>query len=293
MSYKPDEKDWMAYLYGELEGEDKEKFDQYLLTSPEARQELQKFQNLRQMLASAEDKEVIAPPIFVDSSSKNGRLRFLWNSPYLNTIISIAASLLLIILVGKLTGTQISFSGNEFRMSFGAAKIEQTEANPRATSQPDPSMTPEQVQEMINNALAQNNVAMQTSWADNQKKLDASIRQNLAVNSNKIDQLVRQASSASQQQVRDYVAGIRNENAQMVKDYFQLTSNDQKKYLENLLVDFAQYLQQQRNNDLQVVQTRLNSLEQNTDLFKQETEQILSSIITSVGATPGTKEIKN
>jgi len=49
------------------------------------------------------------------------------------------------------------------------------------------------------------------------------------------------------------------------------------------LVDFSKYLQQQRNDDLQVVQSRLNNLEQNTDVFKQETEQILSSIITTVG----------
>jgi hypothetical protein len=70
---------------------------------------------------------------------------------------------------------------------------------------------------------------------------------------------------------------------QLVKNYFQLTATEQKDYIENLLVDFSKYLQQQRTNDLQVVQTRLNTLEQNTGVFQQETEQILSSIITTVG----------
>jgi cob(I)alamin adenosyltransferase len=70
-----------------------------------------------------------------------------------------------------------------------------------------------------------------------------------------------------------------------VKDYFQLTANDQKKYIENLLVDFAKYLQQQRTDDLKIVQSRLNNIEQNNDQFKQETEQILSSIITN-GSVP-------
>jgi len=79
---------------------------------------------------------------------------------------------------------------------------------------------------------------------------------------------------------------------EQVKDYFQLTSTEQKQYIENLLVDFAKYLQQQRNDDLQFVQTRMNSLEQNTDILKQETEQILSSIITSVG-NPVSKETRN
>jgi hypothetical protein len=70
-----------------------------------------------------------------------------------------------------------------------------------------------------------------------------------------------------------------------VKDYFQLSTGEQKQYIENILVDFAEYLEQQRNNDLQLVQTQLNSLQQNTDIFKQETEQILTSIISTVGTT--------
>jgi len=157
---------------------------------------------------------------------------------------------------------------------------------------PVSSLSPEQVQQMINTSLDRNNTLVKASLEETQKKLDASIRSNLTLNSGKLDHLVREASTASQQQIRQFVDGIRSENMQQVKDYFQLTSTEQKKYIENLLVDFAKYLQQQRNNDLQLVQTRMNSLEQNTDLFKQETEQILSSIITSVG-NPVSGETRN
>jgi hypothetical protein len=52
-------------------------------------------------------------------------------------------------------------------------------------------------------------------------------------------------------------------------------------------------MQQQRTSDMQVVQTRLNSLEKNTSVFKQETEQILSSIITNGGNATASKEVKN
>ena len=31
MSYKPDERDFMAYLYNEMEGQEKDKFERYLL----------------------------------------------------------------------------------------------------------------------------------------------------------------------------------------------------------------------------------------------------------------------
>jgi hypothetical protein len=286
MSYKPDEKDWMAYLYGESEGEDKEKIDQYLLEHPEAKIEFEKFQKLRKMMSSVEDKEVIAPPIFVDG----GRQRFIWNAPYFKMIVSIAASLLLILLVGKITDTRLSVSNNEFRLSFGEVK---PEAGPAFSKTENVTLTQQEVQQMINRSLNENNTAMQSDLKESQQKLDASIRKNLASNSNKIDALVRQASLASQDQIRSYLVGIQAQNMQQVKDYFQMTSGEQKKYIEDLLVDFAGYLQQQRNDDLQLVQTKLQSMEQNTNVFKQETEQILSSIITSVGTGQGSKEIKN
>lgn len=116
-----------------------------------------------------------------------------------------------------------------------------------------------------------------------QQKLDASIKKNLALNSVKIDNLVRESSTASQNQIRQFVTDMQTENTQLVKNYFQLSSGEQKQYIEGLLVDFAKYLQQQRNDDLQVVQTQMKSLQQNTDIFKQETEQILTSIISTVG----------
>jgi len=42
-------------------------------------------------------------------------------------------------------------------------------------------------------------------------------------------------------------------------------------------------LQEQRKQDLQYVQTKVNSLEKNNNQFKQETEQILTSLISSPG----------
>src|SRR4051812_30295242 len=113
MSYKPDEGTWMAYVYGELEGQEKEKFEQYLIQNPAAQKELEKFQGLRKVLANVGDKEVIAPPIVIGESKQ----RFLWNAPYLKPIISVAASLLLIMLAGKLTDARVNYTNRELRIS--------------------------------------------------------------------------------------------------------------------------------------------------------------------------------
>ncbi len=287
MSYKPDEKDWMAYLYDELEGTEKERMDLYLLENPNARVQFEQFQKLRGTLSSVEDKEVIAPPIFVGDSKQ----RFLSN-PYFKVIISIAASLILVILVAKFSGMRVGISRNEFRLSFGAPEVEKIKPIQNEETKPS-GLTPDEVQQMISTALAENNNSQQTNWKQAQKKLDASIQKNLVANTERIDLLLRQAATASQDQVRDYVAGLQAENMNQVKDYFELTSTEQKKYMETLLVDFSQYLQQQRNNDLQLVQSQMQSLEQNTNIFKQETEQILTGIISSVKSNDNSTDTKN
>ena len=277
MSYKPNESDLMAYLYDELEGAEKEAMERYLFEHPEVRHELEQLRRTRGMLGQLKDKEVIAPPIVVGESKQ----RFLWNAPYLKTIVSIAASLLIVILVGRISGMRIQYQQSELRISFGGGQAADTK--PAEILPSVASLSPADVQAMINASLDQNNLAMQTSWKETQEQLDASITKNLAQNSNKIDKLVRDASVASQDQIRQFVSGMQSENLQLVKNYFKLSADEQKQYIESLLVDFSKYLQQQRNDDLQVVQSRLNNLEQNTDVFKQETEQILSSIITTVG----------
>jgi len=270
MSYKPSENDLVAYLYGELENPEREAVEKYLFEHPEARLELERLGNVRTLLGEVKDKEVIAPPIFVDERKS----RNLWDIPYIKTIGSIAASLLILMLAGRLTGMKVRYHGQELRIAFGE------------TIQSDPAtdaLSQEAVQAMINASLDNNNQSMQTSWKETQAQLDASVNKSLALNSSKIDKLVREASVASQDQVRDFVSGLQAENLQLVKNYFKLSADEQKQYIESMLVDFSKYLQQQRIDDLQLVQTRLNSLEKNTDVFKQETEQILTSIITTVG----------
>lgn len=284
MNFRPDENLLLAYLYGELEGEEKEKLEQYFQDNPEAQAELEKLRGIQKMLSTVKDKEVIAPPIILGES----RQRFL-TTPYIRSVISVAASFLLILLAAKMLDMRVSFSDSELKIAFGEPK--KSEVTPSVSKSNSPDLTTEEVQHMINASLSRNNEDMKASWIETQQLLDKSIQRNLAYNSTKVDQLVRTAASASQDQVREYVAAMQTQNLQLVRDYFQLTSTEQKQYIEDLLVDFAKYLQQQRNDDLMLMQARLNNLEENTDLFKLETEQILSSIITNTNLKEPT--IKN
>ncbi|MCA6377212.1 MAG: anti-sigma factor family protein [Cyclobacteriaceae bacterium] len=275
MNYKPDEGMLMAYLYGELAATEAEKVQSYLQTHPEELKKLQGLVELRTVISHIQDQEVIAPPLFMDDAN----VKPLWQSNYFKAVMSIAASLLFLMVAGKFLGTEISYSNGELAINFSGKKEPVKEIV-------QPSLTEEKVKEMIQNSLASNNEVITSNWTEDQKRLSQSIRQNLDQNSKKIDALMKGAADASQAQVRGFVASLQNENLKLMKDYFQLSTADQKKYTEGLLVDFSEYLKEQRRQDLMILQTRVNSIEKNTDLFKQETEQILASIIsTPVGKT--------
>lgn len=281
MSYKPDESALMAYLYGELQGEEKRNVEKYLNENPEAMKELQGLMDVRSMLSAVEDKEVIAPPIVMEDSKQ----RYFWNTPYIKTVVSIAASIMLLLVAGKMLDLRISYANNTAQVSFGEPVI-------KTVDPVQPGLTARQVQDMINNSVQSNNQIVQANWSESQKKIDASIRKNMTMNSDKFNDLVKEASKASEAQISGYVASLKNENQQLVKDYFKLTSNEQQKYIESLLVDFAKYMNQQRSSDLEAIQLRMVNMENNTTQLKEETEQILASIISNTAA-PGNTNTKS
>ncbi len=276
MNYRPDEALLISYLYGELQGEEKRQVERYLAEHPEALKEVESLAFVRKTLTNIPDKEVIAPPIVFDDH-KN---RYFWNTPFGRSLMGIAASLTLILLVGKFTGLNASYTDNTFTIRFGEPK------ELPVTETVQPGLSAYAVQEMIDQSLTRNNDQLQAQWTETQQKLDQSIRTNLASRSDAdFNKLVQRVSAASEDQIQQFALTLQAENASMIKDYLTLNSTDQRKYMEELLIDFAKYLEQQHRNDLQVLQARLNSIEQNTDLFKHETEQILTSIISSVDNT--------
>jgi len=275
MKYRPDESTLISYLYGELDAKESGKVQNYLEANPEELAKMKQLMGVQEIMANIEDKEVIAPPVFMDDAPRSSTI---WFNVYLKTAMGIAASFLLLLVAAKLLGTEISYSQSELKISFGRTKTEQLV---------EQSLSPDEVQAMINLSLAKNNEVIAANFTDSQLKLDQTIKNNLALNSKKIDGLMKSVSQASQEQVRSFVASLQDENVKTMREYMQLSSSEQNKYMESLLVDFTKYLNEQRKQDLQLVQSKISTMEQHTDQFKQETEQILATIIST-----GSNEVK-
>ncbi len=275
MSTKPDESKLISYLYGELEEQEALEVQHYLQQHPEELEQLHQLEEVLTTMGRLKDKEVIAPSVVSTYDTKVSSQRSFLGSGPVRTVLSIAASFLLIMVVGKFLDTEINYGEGEFTISFGNRRPASVESITQV------SLSPDDVQHMINSSVMKNNEVIQTSWVEHRKELDRSINGNLVLNSKRIDGLMKASAQASEDQVRIFVSGLQSDNLRLMKDYLKLSSTEQQKYVEGLLVDFSKYLQEQRNQDLALFQTRMSSIEKNTNQFKQETEQILTSIITS------------
>lgn len=264
MKDRPDESTLIAYHYGELEGEERAKVEAWLEQNPGEQRRLAEWKDTQAVFGALRDKEVIAPPIVIGDSTRS-----FWREGYVRMSLGIAASLLIVLVAARMLGLNASYSSGEMRIGFGAP------APDRST------VSEERVAEMIQATLKQNNENLQTAWTEDRKNLEDNIRKNVLTNSERIDQLVRNVSTGQQQQIREFVSQLHSENLTRMQDYLRLSSQSQKEYVETLLVDFSKYLQEQRQLDLQNVQTSLTNLEQNTNQFKKDTEHILTSLITT------------
>jgi hypothetical protein len=274
MSYKPDESTLISWMYGDLEGAERARVDAYFAEHPDELKAVRQLQSVRDVMGHAGDKEVIAPPLIMDDSP---RVVSLWNTSWFRAAASIAASFLLILVAGKLLGPEIRVANGELRISFSDKPVEDVRMPVQE------SLTPAQVQALIDASVKGNEQRIE-QLATNQVKLDETVRRSLQASpSEHLDTLVHQMSKASEEQIRMFVAGLREENLQMMRQYLALSASEQRTYMENLLVDFSKWQQEQRSQDILLFQARVNNIEQNTNQLKEETEQILATLIATGG----------
>ncbi len=273
MNDKPSEVEVIAYLYGELEGEEKLKLDRYFMEHPEEWQKVQRLQDTREVMSRVEEKEVIAPPVLMNEDSSTVSF---WKSSWTRQVMAIAAGLVVVLVSARLLDLHISYSDQELRIGFGA------QPSSGAT------LTAEQVQRMIDRSNEAEQSLIETQLSASQAKLDKTIQETLTSNGRQMQALANQVTAASQSQIREFVATLTRDQLTQMRDYVQLSAADQRKYADNLVTDFAKYLREQRTQDLNMYQTRFSRLEQTADEWKTETEQILASIISK-----GQKEQQN
>ncbi|MGI9542974.1 MAG: anti-sigma factor family protein [Cyclobacteriaceae bacterium] len=252
MEYKPEESVLMAYLYGELESEECKKVEQYLVDHPKVKEEIDQLRGVRSVLQQWPDQEVVAPIVLPANSD---RTIFRQLIPWL----SMAAACLLLFLAGYASGTQINYNDGELRISFNGNSPRVAEAG----------LSKEDVNEMIQ-------VALKSQTQDFEQQLAQLGSREAASPGDGSSQNVQAVASWDRTMKQ-----IQAQNLSTMNRMLEATSEQQQVYTQAMLTQFGDYLEERRSQDLQAIQSNFVELQENVALRQSETDQLLTSLVTS------------
>ncbi|MGK7396977.1 MAG: anti-sigma factor family protein [Candidatus Cyclobacteriaceae bacterium M3_2C_046] len=254
MNYKPDHQTFMDYLYQELDQPERERFEQYMATHPEAQAELDQLKQTSQMLQQVESRQVNQPLILEKAQTSN-------LSRFYKKTATWAAAIVLIMVVLGLSNFRASYQSGTLQLSFGP----QSPINNVDTVRlkPDEKL----IAQMVAQAIQPSQDSLYQSLLDRQNDLSRQIQQ--------VDNSYRQSNQAA---MIALIQDLNQQNFQQLTGLIMQANQDQKDYAESLLTDFSGYLNEQRKNDLQLIEYALNRLQENTEVRQQETAFMLTQL---------------
>ncbi len=260
------------YLYGNLTQKEKDAFEEKLKADPELRKELDDLLIARKGLGSLGDQEVMDPYVF-----QAGQNRSLWNNPVnrpvsiaLRYVVAIAASLFIFLSIGYFTRASVQFGKGSVTLSFGE----------RDNS--EKPLTRAEIAGMINDRISGSNKQMAEQIKSSETAFQQILDDHHKKEAAELRQLLASYTHAKNDEIELALNRMQKDNRALVDEYVKQSSMQQQLYMQNLVAGFSDYLQKQRNEDLEKIRTSLVALKQSQDNQKMETSQILTSIISTL-----------
>lgn len=265
-------RDLLDYLYGEMTPNEKKEFEQKLSESEILQNELRELTTVREKLDSLKDKEVMEP---FSTWGKTRSFRRFNASQRRRMIIfrpvtAVAASLVILMLVGYLTNFSISINSNGFQAGFGNQVMSE---NQNYLSEAD-------VQSLINQEVQRSNKELLARLTEAEEGYSQKISM-LETSLKSIENKDKSAPITSED-LQNFFVNAENKNAEIMKEYLKLTSTQQQDYFRTMLTQFNDFYRQQREDDLTLIQTSLLEMQQNQSAQKQETDQAIASLFSTV-----------
>lgn len=255
------EEQLMAYLYGEMNPEERRNFEAVLKADADLRNELEEMQDTRFQLAELTDIEPQATVFNLHSVDKPN-----WRTWGIRA--GIAASFLLLL---GLTNARLEFTDHSFTIAFGE-KVVETQTIPTASSIA-------QQEDYFKNVLFQKEMEF------NQKlmALDSVWQVQLATNNQtQQQQLAQQWQSFQQKRQADFVALKKEFKEEQLPQFAALLQEmqvDQKQEMQFLLTELYDNWEQARVYDLKAIETEFVNLYKNVERNQTETAAVLDDIV--------------
>ncbi|MDH3649472.1 MAG: hypothetical protein OEQ53_07295 [Saprospiraceae bacterium] len=235
------DRDWIDYLYGEMTEEDVSKFEERMDSDPVAQKKLESFRQMRFLMHQHEDVKPTGTPMIVVQQPKSW-LR--WTA--------IAASLLVLLVAGRLLDFRVSVDDGLIQLSYGQAH----------EAKPNESVILAQLNEQKNEWQSSINML--------RSDLQLAMQQ---MQANSTDQPT--TKFADYRYVESALHDLQGQNQQMADQLVESLRREQNENTEALINDLLRYWDEQRKADLQLVNDGLQNLAQSIQLSSDTYAQLI------------------
>jgi hypothetical protein len=266
-------KELITYLYDEMSTEERQEFEIAMENNPELKREFEELKEMRQGLAQIQDKEVMEPFFLWGKQGSDSwasmfkRRNLLMFKPF----IAVAASLVIVLLVGYLTNFTITYKDQSLYIGFNDSGTKGSEA----------IYTQDQVAQLVNEEIAKNNAYIFSKLTETESNIDNRFA---ALENSQNTQLTPSyaADVVTREELDIFLANVRSNNLKVLQTYLQSSSVQQQDYFQAVLTEFSDFVENQREEDLRLIRRSLINLQEDQQAQKEETDQILASILTTV-----------
>jgi hypothetical protein len=267
-------KELITYLYDEMSTEERQQFEIAMENNPELKKEFEQLKEMRKGLAQIQDKEVMEPFFLWGKQGSDSwvsmfkRRNLLMFRPF----IAVAASLVVVLLIGYLTSFTITYKDQSLYIGF----------NNSNTSGDEVTYTQDQVAQLVNEEIAKNNAYIFSKLTETENNMDTRFA---ALESSQDSQLTPSYAAAdvvTQKELDIFLTNVRTNNLKVLQTYLQSSSVQQQEYFQAVLSEFSDFVENQREEDLRLIRRSMITLQENQQTQKEETDEILASILTTV-----------
>jgi len=168
--------------------------------------------------------------------------------------------------------TNFSISLNDQGLSLGFSNQVQTIE--------ERILVEEDVKKLVQDALVDNNKMLLTKLTKAENFYNDKFIAMGTTLSNAI--ITQEKSVVTNEDLQRFFADAENKNTDMMRDYLRFSSDKQQEYFKTMLTQFNEFMQDQRSKDLTIIRNSLIELKQNQHMQKQETDNVLASLISTV-----------
>ncbi|MFY0593032.1 hypothetical protein [Roseivirga sp.] len=243
MKYKPTDETLIAYLYGELDQDQSFQVEAYLASNPEEKNRLAGLSDTRVLLNELDDEEIPGQLAFMSPARNEEWL-------YWRKYAAIAATLLLIMTFGWLSGFKINYDSEGFYIGYGEVQK---------------GLSEEQVASMINDNNISISEFVETGLQANKDSLNIKF-ETLRAN-NDSEGLIREIFESEKETLLNQMVGLNDK-----------LSGDYRDILREIVVNFSNNIESQRIEDLRGIQAAFIDLEDATIGKQYQLEGALSEL---------------